>query len=117
MRAAISDELLIQINERIFLDLEIYALTNKMNKSDNEGFINYLDGIINGLIKQRKAVNKFLTDNGIKIHDVVEIDDMFIEYPYSQKIMGGYKEGTQRFWRDAVKYKLKQRMSKYFGGE
>jgi hypothetical protein len=42
---------------------------------------------------------------------------MFVEYPYSQKVNGGYKEGSQRFWKAAVKYQLKQRMGKYFGGE
>jgi hypothetical protein len=117
MRANISDELLNKINDRIYIDLEIHVLTKKMNESDNEGFTKYLDHLIDNLIKERKEVNTFLIKNGVKIYDVREIDDMFIEYPYSQKIDGGYKEGTQRFWKSAVKYHLKQRMSKYFGGD
>lgn len=117
MRASISDELLNAINERIYIDLEIHMLTGRMNKSDNEGFKQYVDGLISNLIKQRKQINDCLIQNGIKIYDVREIDELFIEYPYSQKINGGYKEGTQRFWKDAVKLQLKRRMANYFGGE
>jgi hypothetical protein len=116
MRGNISDELLNGVNERIYLDLEIHMLTNRMNKSNNEGFKQYIDGLISNLIKQRKQVNDYLVQNGIKIYEVKEIDDMFIEYPYSQKISGGYKEGTQRFWKDAVKLQLKRRLGKYFEG-
>ena len=116
MRANISDELLNAINERIYIDLEIHLLTSRMNKSDNEGFNQYVDGLITSLIKQRKQTNDYLKENGVKIYEVREIDDLFIEYPYIQKVNGGYKEGTQRFWKDAVKYQLKQRMSSYFRG-
>jgi hypothetical protein len=59
-------------------------------------------------------VNDLLKQNGIKIYDVVEVNPDFVEYPYSQKINGGYKEGTMRFWRAAIKYKLKKRMSKHY---
>jgi hypothetical protein len=117
MRANISEELLNQIDERIYLDLEIYSLTRRMNKADNEGFKNHLDNIINDLIKQRRELNTFLIKNGVKIYDVVEDDDKeFVEYPYSVKVDGGYKQGTMRYWRHALRFKLKNRMSKYFGG-
>jgi hypothetical protein len=114
MRADISDELLDAINERIYLDLEIHVLTAKLNKSDSEGFSNYINKLITNVIKQRKELNDYLTSNGVKIYDVQEIDDMFVKYPYSQKINGGYKEGYQQFWKDAIRYKLKKRMNKYF---
>jgi hypothetical protein len=117
MRADISDELLNAINERIYLDLEIHVLTAKANKSDNEGFSNYINKLITNVIKQRKEVNDYLTSNGVKIYDVQEIDDMFIKYPYSQKINGGYKEGYQQFWKAGIKLQLKRRMTKYFGGD
>jgi hypothetical protein len=117
MRANLSNELLNAIDDRIYLDLEIYALTNKMNKADNEGFKNYLDKLISDIIKHRKQVNDYLIKNGVKIHDVVEIDDMFVEYPYHQKTMGGFKEGTMRYWKSAMKLQLKRRMNKYFGGD
>jgi hypothetical protein len=117
MRANLSNELLNAIDDRIYLDLEIYALTNKMNKASDEGFKNYLDKLISDIIKQRKQVNDYLIKNGVKIHDVVEIDDMFVEYPYHQKTMGGFKEGTMRYWKSAMKLQLKRRMNKYFGGD
>jgi hypothetical protein len=117
MRADVTDELLNAINERIYLDLEIHVLTKKMNESDNEGFSNYINKLISNVITQRKKVNDYLTSNGVKIYDVVEIDDLFVKYPYSQKTDSGYKEGFQQFWKSAIKYKLKQRMSNYFGGD
>lgn len=118
MKANISEELLDAINERIYLDLEIHILTGKMEKSENEGFNNYINKLISNLIKQRKEVNDYLISNGIKIHEVEEIDDMFVRYPYVQSVMGGYKEGYQQFWKSAIKLQLKRRMSKYyFGGE
>lgn len=116
MRADITDELLDAINERIYLDLEIHILTKRMNESDNEGFTNYINKLISNVITQRKEVNDYLTSNGVKIYDPVEIDDLFVKYPYSQKINGGYKEGYQQFWKSAIRYNLKKRMSNYFGG-
>jgi hypothetical protein len=88
-----------------------------LNESDSEGFSNYINKLISNVIKQRKEVNDYLTSNGVKIYDVVEIDDMFVKYPYTQKINGGYKEGFQQLWKDGIKFQLKRRMSKYFGGE
>jgi hypothetical protein len=118
MRANISNELLNAIDERIYLDLEIHIMTKKMNESDNEGFKNYLGKIINDLIKQRRELNTHLIKEGVKIYDVVEDDDKeFVEYPYSVKVNGGFKQGTMRYWRHALRFKLKNRMNKYFGGE
>lgn len=117
MRANISNELLDAINERIYLDLEIHILTNKMKKADNEGFANYMNNLISDLIKQRKTVNDHLKSNGVKIHEVVEVDDIFVRYPYVQRINGGFKEGYQQYWKAGLKLQLKRRMSKYFGGE
>jgi hypothetical protein len=116
MRANVSDELLDAINERIYLDLEVHVLTKKLNESDNEGFSNYINKLISNVIKQRKEVNDYLTSNGVKIFEVVEIDDMFVKYPYSQQINGGYKEGYQQLWKAGIKFKLKQRMANYFTG-
>ncbi|PLR99499.1 hypothetical protein [Bacillus sp. T33-2] len=117
MRANISNELINAIDERIYLDLELHVLTKKMNEAEkqgNEGFSKHLDNLIQNTIKQRKQTQDYLVKNGIKIFDVVEDDDKeFVEYPYYQKVNGGYKEGTMRYWRHAIRYKLKQRMSKY----
>jgi hypothetical protein len=117
MRANISEELLDAINERIYLDLEIGVLTKKLNESDNEGFTKYLDQILSTVIKKRKETNDYLTQNGVKIYEAVVDDDKeFLEYPYSVKVNGGFKQGTMRYWRAAIRFQLKKRMGNYFGG-
>lgn len=121
MRANISDELLNAIDERVYLDLDIHILTKRMNdaeKAGNKGFTIHINNLITEVIKQRKSVNDYLLKNNVKIYDVVEDEDKeFVEYPYSVKVEGGYKQGTMRYWRHALRYKLKIRMSNYFGGE
>jgi hypothetical protein len=114
MRANISEELLDAINESIYLDLEVHILTKKMDESNNDGFKRYLDKLINDVIKQRKEINNHLKANGIKIFEVEVLDDMFVRYPYSQKVNGGYKEGYQQFWKSAMTYHLNRRMKKYW---
>jgi shikimate kinase len=116
LRANISDELLKAIDERIYLDLEIYSLTKRLHKAEQEGNISakHLDKILSDVMNKRKATNDYLKENGIKIFDPVEVDDMFVRYHYSQKVNGGYKEGYNQYWRDALKLQLKRRMSKYF---
>ena len=117
MRPDISSELLKAINERIHLDLLLHILNKKFIKAENEGndgFAKYLDKIIKDVSRQRKEVNDYLRQNGVKIFDPEKVDDMFIQYRYYQKVNGGYKEGVQRYWRDAIKFQLKKRLSKYF---
>jgi hypothetical protein len=117
MRANISDELLDKIEERIYLDIEIHLYNSKLEKAEKEGNTTlslFFEQVVKQVTIQRKEVNDFLKRNGIKIYEVVEVNPDFIEYPYSQKVMGGYKEGTMRFWKFAIKLQLKRRMSKYF---
>jgi flagellar biosynthesis GTPase FlhF len=117
MRANLSDELMDQIEERIYLDIEIHMFSSKFEKANKEGnqsLATFFERVVKETTNQRKEVNDFLKQNGIKIYDVVEVNPDFVEYPYSQKINGGYKEGTMRFWRAAIKLKLKRRISKYF---
>lgn len=119
MRANISDELLNAINEKIYLDLELHVLNLRFTKAEQEGkngFANHINKIISDVIKQRKSVSDYLKQNNVKVFEAEEIDDMFVEYKYYQKLDGGYKEGSQRFWRDAIKLQLKRRINKYFAG-
>ncbi|MGG3987292.1 hypothetical protein [Bacillus smithii] len=119
MRANISDELLNAINERIYLDLEIHVLNRKFAKAEREGkkgFANYIDGLLKDVTKKRKKVNAYLNKNGVKIFDPENVDNMFVQYRYYQRINGGYKEGIQKYWKAALKLGLKKRMSKYFIG-
>lgn len=116
MRANISDELMNEIEECIYLGIEIHMYSNKLEKAINEGnttLTKFYERIVKETTIQRKAVNDFLKQNGIKIYDP-ESDEMFVRYKYSQKVNGGYKEGIIQIWKDAIKLKLKRRMSKYF---
>lgn len=106
-----------EIEERIYLDLEIYALTKRLHKAQQEGNTaasKYYDKLVSDVIKKRKETNDNLKQNGIKIFDPVNVDEMFVRYHYSQKVSGGYKEGYQQYWKSALKLQLKRRMSKYF---
>lgn len=117
VRANISDELMDAIEERIYLDLEIYALTKRLHKAQsesNELAVNFFDKLISEVVKKRIETNDYLKQNGIKIFDPQNIDDMFVRYHYSQKVNGGFKEGYQQYWKAALKLQLKRRMSKYF---
>jgi transcriptional accessory protein Tex/SPT6 len=119
MRANISEELLNMIDESIYLQLELHIVDNKINKAEtenNEGFANHLRKIQLNIIKQHKETNDYLRQNGIKIHEVEVLDDMFVRYKYHQKINGGFKEGYNQYWKTAMTFNLNKRMKKYFGG-
>ncbi|QJT70391.1 hypothetical protein [Microcystis phage MaeS] len=123
MRANLSDELFKAIDEKIYIDLEIHILNKKLIKAEEdkkEGFVKHLNQIITRLSQQRRSVNDYLRQNGIKVQEAVNFydiqgqDSIFVDYYYSQKVDGGYKEGTMRYWKDAMKLKLKNRMKDYF---
>ncbi|MCA1027059.1 hypothetical protein LCM23_13235 [Cytobacillus kochii] len=123
MRAAISDELMNMITEKIYIDLEINVLHNRLEKAvkaNNEELIPKLNKIIYTVTRERKHINSLLRENNIKVfepeyfYDSPDADPIFIDYRYYQKVKGGYKEGSQRFWKDAIKYKLKLRVQRHF---
>lgn len=120
MRANIPDELMNAINERIYLDLMLHVVNNKLIKAiqeDNQGFQNHLDKIYKEIKIEQMEISKYLKANGVKLYEVKkDSDGEFVEYPYSVKVSGGYKEGALRYWRHAIRFELKKRMSKYFGG-
>lgn len=119
MRANISDELLDMINEKIYVSLEIHVLNKRLISSDEKGtkgFSKHLESVIKEKNSELKKVNDFLRANGIKVGEAERIDDFFIEYYYSCKVDGGFKEGTMRYWESAIKYNLKKRLNKYFTG-
>jgi hypothetical protein len=113
MRAAISDEWLDMINEKIYLGLEIHVLNKRLISSGN---INQkqLETVIKMKNNELKQVNSFLNKHKIKVGEVEKLDSMFVQYYYSIKVDGGYKEGYQKYWRDAMKLNLKKRLSKHF---
>jgi hypothetical protein len=81
VRATISEELLDMIDESIYLQLELHIIDKKITKAEadnNEGFANHLRKIHSNIIKQHKEINDHLRQNGIKIHEVEVLDDMFV---------------------------------------
>ncbi len=120
MRAAISDDLLKAINEKIYLDLELHILQKKLTEANDqvkEGFAEYLNRLIFKVISERRVNNNYLHKHGVKVGEPEELDNMFVRYYYSvQSDLGGFKEGYEQFWKSAMKFNLKKRMSKYFKG-
>lgn len=122
MRANVPDEIIELIDEKITLDLEIHMLNTrytKAEKSGKTGFATYLDGIIKEKTKQRHDLGVVMRDKGIKVFEPVskEGDFEFVQYPYTVKSEGGFKEGEMYYWRAALKLKLKKRTAQYFKKE
>lgn len=126
MRGNLSDQLFEIMEEKIYVDLELHVLQKRLIKAEEEdkkGFVEHLNKIILKLLQDRKMLNLQLRDNGIKLHEAVDYydieggDSIFVDYYYSQKVNGGYKEGTLRFWKAGIKLKLKKRMKDYFVGQ
>jgi hypothetical protein len=125
MKANIPDELMEAINEAIYLDLELHIIEKRMmeaEKKGNKGFAEHLNVLFFKVSSKRKVNKQYLKDNGVKIFDPVDFNDIenekaiFVDYHYSQSINGGYKEGIQRYWKDALRLNLKKRMNGYFKG-
>lgn len=117
MRANISTEWLDMIEEKIYVDLELIWLNKRLissEKNDTKGYTKHLESIIKEKIQARIEVSNFLRRNNIKVGDPIPEDELFVEYHYSCKVDGGFKEGVMKFWKAAIKYKMKKRLGKYF---
>ncbi|PKR83546.1 hypothetical protein [Heyndrickxia camelliae] len=115
----ISEEILSSIDEKIMLDVEISVIQNKILKAENEnkeGFKQYLEKILKSLLNQRIELVQFHKKNGVKISEPKRVSDMFIEYYYSVKYSGGYRDGYKRYWDKGIQFRLKQKMKGYFMG-
>jgi hypothetical protein len=113
MKANIPRELEDFINEKIYLDLEVHILSKRLNQSTNdknEQLIIYFEKRLVEKFKELKKVNDLLRKENVKISKPVS-DDIFVQYDFSVKTNGGYKEGNFRYWKDAIKYKLNKRLN------
>lgn len=117
MRANISEDLIKLIDKKILLDLQIHILNRKYDKAEkegNKGYTEYIDKVIKKVIARRKEVKEILNINNIKIFDPVS-DDEFVEYKYYQKLKsGGIAEGSMRYWKAALKLRLKKMTQEYW---
>ncbi|MFS0657516.1 hypothetical protein AB1L07_02660 [Niallia alba] len=118
MKANISEELESAIHDKIIIDLAINYLENRIVKSQKEkkiGYAKHLEYIRKEVVSERININKYLRDNGVKIYDPIPDEDkIFVQYDYSVKVKGGYKEGYNRYWRAALKNHIRTKLEPYF---
>jgi hypothetical protein len=117
MRANFDEEWFDIMDEKIYLDLEVHVMNNKLVQAEKEnktGFAEFLNKVVSELNVKLADVNNQLRELNIKISPVERLDDMFVEYYYSCKINGGFKEGTLRYWDAAIKMKLGKRVNAHF---
>jgi hypothetical protein len=112
MKALISEELEQLIDEKILLDLEVGVLTKKIEKvtlSGDLSSLSQLKTLLDKKFAQLKRVNDQLRGENVRIAQPFG-DDTFIQYNFYKKFDdGGLTEGNLRYWKEVVKYRLRQR--------
>lgn len=105
MKARISDELENAIQEKIMLDLEVHVLERKLNKG----------APVEDLLVDRRArlkeYNAILRKEQVKVLPPVRRNEIFIDYSFSQKVDGGFKEGVMSFWDIVLKQRTQKRLN------
>lgn len=90
--------------------LMVEVLNKKVAKAESEGkdgYKNWLEGKLRIVLAEQAELRKFLREHRIKVTDIEEVDDMFVLYKvYYGSEAGGYKEGHQKIWRSAMKFRL-----------
>ena len=112
MKANIPRQHEIAIYDYIYLTLMVEVLEGKAAKGMN------LDAPINTVLKELRIVKDFLRKNQIKVHPVkVDADKEFVQYDFTCKVDGGYKEGDFRFWRHGLTLLLNKKIKLLKKGE
>lgn len=111
MKANIPREQEIAIYDYIYLSVMVEVLEVKAAKGME------LDKQIKTVLKELGKIKAFLRDNQIKVHPVIVLDDMFVQYNVTCKVEGGYREGDFRFWKSALTYTLNKKMKLLQKGE
>lgn len=77
-----------------------------------------LDTPIYTVLSELAKIKKILHDKKIKVHEVkVDADREFVQYDFTCKVEGGYKEGNYRFWRSALTMSLNKKLRLLQQGE
>lgn len=112
MKANLSKELEMAINEKIMFDLQVHALDKKISKEQRAGEEpKALELLLKNRIKQLREINTFLHKNNVKVSPPKRRDDIFIDYYISQKVDGGYKEGIFTYWDIVLKQRTQKRLN------
>ncbi|TDL75315.1 hypothetical protein E2R56_05685 [Rhodococcus qingshengii] len=113
MKARISKDLEGLINEKIYLDLEIHLLTKRIEKAIQKNLHESslrLEILLDEKFNLLRLANDELRKQNVKIHKPIS-DNLFVQYDFYIKENGGFKEGNFRYWKSALKYKLKERLN------
>lgn len=112
MKANIPREQEIAIYDYINLILMVEVLEKKASKGIN------LEQPIKTVLKELALIKKYLRDNQIKVHPVVADEDgIFVQYNFTVKVNGGYREGDFKFWRAALVMTLNNKLKQLQKGE
>ena len=90
--------------------MEVEAVENRLKIASSLIEFLYFEKRLEGKFKELKKVNDQLRKENVKISKPIS-DDIFVQYDFSVKTNGGYKEGNLRYWKDAIKYKLNKRLN------
>ena len=106
MKASIPQDYDDAIYDYIIIGLLLETLENKQRKGEN------VEKAIDHVINELSKVKSYMRKHGIKVHEGEIVNVEFLEFPYTVKVEGGYKEGKNRYWRAAIKMQMNKRLTK-----
>lgn len=104
MKASIPQEFEDAIHDYIIIQMMIEVLDKKLADGMK------VEKVIDKLLKNHAKIKSFMRKHNIKVYEPKVIDEEFVEYTYSIKTNGGYKEGNNRYWRHALRMHMNKRL-------
>ena len=111
MKANLPQEFEDAIHDYIIIGLLVETLENKQRKGEN------VDQVHEVVMKEHIKVKGYMRMNGITVHEGESVNEEFLEFPYTVKVKGGYKEGNNRYWRAAIRMQMNKRLASLRKGE
>lgn len=111
MKANIPREFDDAIHDYIILGLLVETLEKKQRKGEN------VETVLDQVMKEHIKVKTYMRKNGIKVHEGEIVNEEFVEFGYTVKVLGGYKEGNNRYWRAAIRRHMNKRLESLRKGE
>lgn len=115
MKANVPKEYEDTVYDFTYSKLIVDVLNKKIIRAEAEGkveYANWLEAKLKIVLVEQGTMRKFMRDHGIKVTELEEVDDMFVQFnAYYANKAGGYKEGHNRIWRAALKLKLTRKLN------
>ena len=111
IKASIPQEYEDAIHDYILTGLLLETLEKKQSKGEP------VEKVIDLVISELGKVKKYMRKHGIKVHEGEFVNEEFVEFPYTVKVEGGYKEGSNRYWRAAIRMQMNKRLAKLRNNE